>query len=90
MTEVSNSQTPLRASFRIILNGEPVAIETIDQAYRFITSLSTVEWMEATATISTGSILEPAFGSFEMKDCSPSDDACGTARDFFDRIRNSA
>jgi hypothetical protein len=28
------------------LNGEPVAIETIGQAYRFITSLSTVEWME--------------------------------------------
>ncbi len=27
----------LRASFRIILNGEPVAIETIGQAYRFIT-----------------------------------------------------
>lgn len=43
MTEVSNSQTPLRASFRIILNGEPVAIETIGW---FMTSLSTVEWME--------------------------------------------
>jgi hypothetical protein len=46
MTEVSNSQTPLRASFRIILNGKPVSIETIGQAYRFITSLSTIEWME--------------------------------------------
>ena len=46
--------------------------------------------MEATATISTVSILEPAFGSFEMKDCSPSHDARSTARDFLDRIRNSA
>ena len=44
--EVSKSQTPLRASFRIRLNGEPVVIETIGQAYRFITSLNTVEWME--------------------------------------------
>ncbi len=46
MSEVSNSETPLRASFRIKLNGEPVAIETIGQAYRFITSLNTIEWME--------------------------------------------
>jgi hypothetical protein len=46
MSEVSKSQTPLRASFRIRLNGEPVVIETIGQAYRFITSLNTVEWME--------------------------------------------
>jgi hypothetical protein len=28
------------------LNGEPVAIATVGQANRFITSLSTVEWME--------------------------------------------
>jgi hypothetical protein len=46
MGEVSNSQTRLRATFRIKLNGEPVVIETIGQAYRFITSLSNVEWME--------------------------------------------
>jgi hypothetical protein len=46
MSDVSNSQTPLRASFKIKLNGEPVAIATVGQAYRFITSLNTVEWME--------------------------------------------
>ena len=46
MTDVSSSQTPLRATFKIKLNGEPVAIATVGQAYRFITSLSTVEWME--------------------------------------------
>ncbi len=46
MTDVSSSQTPLRASFKIKLNGEPVTLATVGQAYRFITSLSTVEWME--------------------------------------------
>ena len=46
MTDVISSQTPLRATFRIKLNGEPVAIATVGQAYRFITSLSSVEWME--------------------------------------------
>jgi hypothetical protein len=46
MSDAATSQTPLRASFKIKLNGEPVAISTVGQAYRFITSLSTVEWME--------------------------------------------
>jgi hypothetical protein len=46
MSEVSKSETPLRTSFRIKLNGESVAIETVGQAYRFITSLSTVDWVE--------------------------------------------
>ena len=46
MSHASNSQTPLRASFKIKLNGEPVIIGTVGQAYRFITSLSPVEWME--------------------------------------------
>ena len=46
MTNPANSQTPLRASFKIRLNGEPVTIESIGQAYRFITSLSPIEWME--------------------------------------------
>jgi hypothetical protein len=46
MTDVSSSQTPLRASFNIKLNGEAVTLATVGQAYRFITSLSTVEWME--------------------------------------------
>jgi hypothetical protein len=46
MTEASTSDTPLKATFRIKLNGETIAIETVGQAYRFITSLSAVEWME--------------------------------------------
>jgi hypothetical protein len=46
MRDVSSSQTPLKASFKIKLNGEPLAIATVGQAYRFITTLSTIEWME--------------------------------------------
>ena len=46
MSDVSNSQTPLRATFRIKLNGKTVAIETVGEAYGFIASLNTVEWME--------------------------------------------
>ncbi len=46
MSDVSKSDTPLNATFRIKLNGETVAIKTVGEAYRFITSLNTVEWME--------------------------------------------
>jgi hypothetical protein len=46
MSDVSNSGTPLKATFRIKLNGKTVAIETVGQAYAFITSLNTVEWVE--------------------------------------------
>ncbi len=46
MSKVSNSQTRLKATFRVKLNGKTVAIETIGQAYGFISSLSSVEWME--------------------------------------------
>jgi hypothetical protein len=46
MSEVSKSETPLMASFRIKLDGESIAIATVGQAHRFITRLSTVEWME--------------------------------------------
>lgn len=46
MTKVSDSGTRLKATFEVRLNGKPVAIETVGQAYAFITSLSTVEWME--------------------------------------------
>jgi hypothetical protein len=46
MNHASNSQTPLRASFRIKLNGEPVIIDSVGQAHRFITSLGSIEWME--------------------------------------------
>jgi hypothetical protein len=46
MNRASNSETPLMASFKIKLNGEPVVIATVGQAYSFITRLSPVEWME--------------------------------------------
>jgi hypothetical protein len=46
MSEVSISDTPLRTTFKINLNGKTVSIATVGQAYRFITSLSSVEWME--------------------------------------------
>ncbi len=46
MTEASNSDTPLKATFRIKLNGQIVDIGTVGQAYRFVTSLNAVEWME--------------------------------------------
>ena len=46
MTEASTSETPLRASFQVKLNGESVVIATVGQSYRFITRLNTVEWME--------------------------------------------
>jgi hypothetical protein len=46
MNEVSDSQTPLRTTFNIRLNGKTVPISTVGQAYQFITSLNSVEWME--------------------------------------------
>jgi len=46
MSDVTNSDTPLKATFRLKLNGKTVAIETVGQAWGFITSLNTVEWME--------------------------------------------
>ena len=46
MSTASDSQTPLTATFRLRLNGETISIDTVGQAYRFITNLSAVEWME--------------------------------------------
>jgi hypothetical protein len=46
MREPSSSETPLKATFKVKLNGETVSIATVGQAYRFITRLSSVEWME--------------------------------------------
>ena len=40
------SDTPLRAVFKISLNGQTVSIRTVGQAYRFITNLSSIEWLE--------------------------------------------
>lgn len=44
--DVSASETPLRTTFRLKLNGQTVSIGTVGQAFRFITSLSPIEWME--------------------------------------------
>ena len=44
--EPSDSDTPLRATFKINLNGKTVSIGTVGQAYRFITNLSSIEWIE--------------------------------------------
>jgi hypothetical protein len=46
MSQPSSSETPLKATFKVKLNGETVSIATVGQAYRFITRLSSVEWME--------------------------------------------
>jgi len=46
MSSTVDSGTPLKASFKIKLNGQPMVIATVGQAYQFITSLSPVEWME--------------------------------------------
>jgi hypothetical protein len=46
LRDVSASETPLRSTFRIRLNGRTVSIGTRGQAFRFITSLSAIEWME--------------------------------------------
>ena len=46
MSDASISETPLRTIFEIRLNGKTVSISTVGQAYRFLTNLSSVEWME--------------------------------------------
>jgi hypothetical protein len=44
--EASVSETPLRTTFRIKINGQSVSIGTVGQAFCFITNLSAIEWME--------------------------------------------
>ena len=44
--DVSDCDTPLRAVFNISLNRQTVSITTVGQAYRFITNLSSIEWIE--------------------------------------------
>jgi hypothetical protein len=46
MSDASISETPLRTIFEIRLNEKTVSIATVGQAYRFLTNLSSVEWME--------------------------------------------
>jgi hypothetical protein len=44
--DAAASDTPLRAVFKISLNGQTVSIGTVGQAYRFINNLSSIEWIE--------------------------------------------
>jgi hypothetical protein len=44
--DTAASGTPLRAVFKLSLNGQTVSIATVGQAYRFITNLSSIEWIE--------------------------------------------
>ena len=44
--DAADSDTPLRAVFNISLNGKTVSIGTVGQAYRFISNLSSIEWIE--------------------------------------------
>ena len=44
--DAAASDTPLRAVFKLNLNGKTVSIGTVGQAYRFITNLSSIEWIE--------------------------------------------
>ena len=46
MSEAQDSCTPLRATFKINLNGKAVSVSTVGEAYRAITSPGSVEWME--------------------------------------------
>ena len=44
--EAATSETPLRATFKVKVNGKTVSIGTVGQGYKFITNLSSIEWME--------------------------------------------
>ncbi len=46
MSEASSSETPLRTTFSIRLNGRTLSIATVGQAYQFLTNYNSVEWME--------------------------------------------
>jgi len=45
-SDAATSETPLRATFKVKVNGKTVSIGTVGQAYKFITNLSSIEWME--------------------------------------------
>jgi hypothetical protein len=46
MSDASISETPLRTTFKIKLNGKALSIATVGHAYQFLTSLNSIEWME--------------------------------------------
>ena len=67
MSATSASETPLRTTFRIRLNGNSVCIATVGQAYRFLTNLSSIEWMEFRSLHSDAiDLLERAAGNAMM------------------------
>ena len=67
MSATSASETPLRTTFRLRLNGESVSITTVGQAYRFLTNLSSIEWMEFRSLHSNAiDLLERAAGNAMM------------------------
>ena len=60
----SDCDTPLRAVFKINLNGKTVSIGTVGEAYRFITNLSSIEWIEFRALhVDAVSALQRAAGN---------------------------
>lgn len=46
MNEASSSETPLRTTFNIKLNGQTLSIATVGQAYQFLINYKSIEWME--------------------------------------------
>jgi hypothetical protein len=46
MSDPASSETPLRTTFKIRLNGDTLAIASVGQAYQFLTNYNSVEWME--------------------------------------------
>jgi hypothetical protein len=46
VSNASDSETPLRTTFRIRLDGKTASIATVGQAYRFLTNINSIEWME--------------------------------------------
>ncbi len=46
MSEAPSSETPLRTMFNMKLNGQHLRITTVGEAYEFLTSYNSIEWME--------------------------------------------
>lgn len=46
MRDPASSETRLGTTFNIKVNGKSVGISTVGQAYQFLNSLNSVEWLE--------------------------------------------